>query len=956
MLDLKKACSLIKAITPVNRANLVLIKKQVIKNGTIFTQGFWVTLEQARAMSKNNDPIDLDKYNELSGTKEGRLEAMKYLQSLGIQWEEVKHLQQNWLKAQKAISDFMSSVDNSSPTPVPSISKPVEHPKAPEVKTPQSTGSKKEAEELFFILNEKMGKEKLMESMKEKGVQWKGSNWLSFMTATVNYLQSRLGDNWGDLGDTPKNQTGNDSVHSDDNKKDDTPTDNTIADDVTVDDTPSDNIVDDKTPDSVTDDGVIPLTSSQNTVNINGKTFIISQEFLDLYNQAKLKPKPSKEDLGVILAMEKIQAGVEPSVFMKTVSNGYKYVKTRDNSPIAKQAKEDAFGSDTPTKDQISIAYSAFNIFKKDVLSEVGQDGRTIIADLTIERGKNSKGIEVYYVIDGKYGASYNNRDKISRLGGKWDNSAKKWWFDGRNPSEFMDKVLEVLRYGEGDIDDIVGKASDSTGQGGYYTGLDKRIPLRSVEGRDYGRIIAHRARIIDGDGKLSPTLSRLLRPHQLDGVNLGIESVEKYGGFLLADGTGAGKTVEELCFASHYLEQGKKVLVLVPNEQVMDTAFQEDAKMLGIDSLLYPLNSGNGFKMEDGKINLVTYNSISKVDKIANYVIMDEAHYMKNKSSVRSQEVKDYIANPGCDGAIFATATPMDKAGHMHYLDKLGLFKEKSFSSIMRKLGYEWKDNRLYGGKWERYKPLKECAEALDGMFSELEDLGMMVRREVTMDKVSVNFNEIHLPPELNDEMRRLEKVYADNIAVMLMAQRRFQEPYKVPHVLNMTKQAIKEGRQVVIFANRVNDSEAGDVANAQTYAMSESTIKMLIEQLEKENLSVAKIFGGADVKAEMEAFNSGLHRVAVVTPEKGGVGLNLDDKHGIAPRTMIVMTPPFSAMENVQMAGRVNRLTTVSDVKIEYIFGDTAVEQWNRKIISEKMSTLHAVVKGSIGKLKID
>ena len=46
--------------------------------------------------------------------------------------------------------------------------------------------------------------------------------------------------------------------------------------------------------------------------------------------------------------------------------------------------------------------------------------------------------------------------------------------------------------------------------------------------------------------------------------------------------------------------------------------------------------------------------------------------------------------------------------------------------------------------------------------------------------------------------------------------------------------------------------------------------------------------------------------------TPETGGTGVSLDDLYGDAPRSMIVITPPFSALEFVQMAGRVNRLTT--------------------------------------------
>ena len=92
---------------------------------------------------------------------------------------------------------------------------------------------------------------------------------------------------------------------------------------------------------------------------------------------------------------------------------------------------------------------------------------------------------------------------------------------------------------------------------------------------------------------------------------------------------------------------------------------------------------------------------------------------------------------------------------------------------------------------------------------------------------------------------------------------------------------------------------------------------------------------------------------KLAVVTPQKGGAGLSLDDTTGNAPRTMIVITPAFSAVDNVQCAGRTNRLTTKSDTDIIYLLADTDLDAWNQDIISRKMKTLGAAVKGDVTKL---
>jgi hypothetical protein len=65
--------------------------------------------------------------------------------------------------------------------------------------------------------------------------------------------------------------------------------------------------------------------------------------------------------------------------------------------------------------------------------------------------------------------------------------------------------------------------------------------------------------------------------------------------------------------------------------------------------------------------------------------------------------------------------------------------------------------------------------------------------------------------------------------------------------------------------------------------------------------------------------------------------------------------MTAPFSAVENIQGAGRVWRMTTKSQPKIMYLFGDTPTDQWNAAIIAEKMKMLGATVEGEVRKLDI-
>jgi hypothetical protein len=196
---------------------------------------------------------------------------------------------------------------------------------------------------------------------------------------------------------------------------------------------------------------------------------------------------------------------------------------------------------------------------------------------------------------------------------------------------------------------------------------------------------------------------------------------------------------------------------------------------------------------------------------------------------------------------------------------------------------------------------------------------------------------------------------------AQMLMQQRRQLEPYKIPSAIESAKAAIARGDQVVIFASRVNESEVipkkkgNEAADAKVVASSEGTIKTLVRALKDEGIPVTELHGGTKIKAAdaMADFQSGKARVIVATIESGGTGINLDDTVGDKPRTLIMMTPPFSAVENVQAAGRVWRMSSQSYPKIEYLMTDADVDVWNREIIAAKMQSLGAATNGESGVL---
>ncbi|MCX6154423.1 MAG: DEAD/DEAH box helicase family protein [Candidatus Kapabacteria bacterium] len=107
----------------------------------------------------------------------------------------------------------------------------------------------------------------------------------------------------------------------------------------------------------------------------------------------------------------------------------------------------------------------------------------------------------------------------------------------------------------------------------------------------------------------LAESIAKTLKPHQRDGANLAIESIHKSNSFLLADGTGAGKTMQALAVAYHFVkERNKPALIVTISDTVAEQAFMGDADKLGIKPMLklFP-----GFKSGEDVTSMLDNNKI---------------------------------------------------------------------------------------------------------------------------------------------------------------------------------------------------------------------------------------------------------------------------------------------------------------------------------------------------------
>lgn len=564
--------------------------------------------------------------------------------------------------------------------------------------------------------------------------------------------------------------------------------------------------------------------------------------------------------------------------------------------------------------------------------------------------------------------------------------------------------------------------------------------------GTSAGGIITARAELTKpADPNLVPEeLRKHLMDHQVQGVAKAVDSMNKWGGALNADGTGVGKSREELAVAKIYADQGKKVLLISPagvikpdwKKEEFGGSFKDDGKAMGVK---LKLNDGTE-ELKPGEINLTTYEKLNKLkDKIdANTILIwDEAHRAKRYGSAQAQHA--YDMNKKAGAVMYCTATPADKPMEMTYLFRARVFGDRSWKETYEELGMEQVDQHTPNGVKKIWKksPSVSAAESLrrmEGLFDRMTEDGLMIKREVSMAQVDVQTEHVELPPEGKAKMEQIDKemsgddvynkiqqhkeniwnlkgnlwqlgqlakdesggmggnmgigavsestkkaiakvqakialeqahlqaAYAEaktkNRGVVLMTQRLAQERYKIHSAVESIMNELAEGRQVVLFGasvNKTGDEEEGEPSDV----MDEGTMKLLREVLKMEGIEFGELHGNiskAKQRKYMEDFQAGKLPVVIGTTNSAGTGVNLDDRKGDKPRTLIMMTPPFSAVDNIQAAGRINRLTTKSGSRIRYLLSDSSVDKWNASLISGKMKTLGAIVSGSVGELDID
>ena len=183
----------------------------------------------------------------------------------------------------------------------------------------------------------------------------------------------------------------------------------------------------------------------------------------------------------------------------------------------------------------------------------------------------------------------------------------------------------------------------------------------------------------------LPKTLLKNLYRFQKQGIIFGIK---KFSRLLIADEMGVGKTVQAIGLSCLY-QKDWPVLVICPSS--LKFAWRDEINLwlsdiLEKDDVQVIRHSKNGFKL-DKKYYIISYDlSVRMIDKIIkkkfNYIIADEAHYLKSKSAKRTMCLTPILQRSKRVVLLTGTpilAKPMEIYPLLHILrpDKFKGFKE---------------------------------------------------------------------------------------------------------------------------------------------------------------------------------------------------------------------------------------------------------------------------------------
>jgi len=438
--------------------------------------------------------------------------------------------------------------------------------------------------------------------------------------------------------------------------------------------------------------------------------------------------------------------------------------------------------------------------------------------------------------------------------------------------------------------------------------------------------------------------------PHQISTANKVIQQMN--GRAILADEVGLGKTIEAGLILKEYLVRRlvKKVLILVP-ASLINQWVKELHEKFYIQAVPYRKN----FSWQTIDIVIASLDTAKRpphreqiLSENYDFVIIDEAHKLKNEKTINYQFVKS-IKKTYC---LLLTATPLQNS-LIEVFNLVSILKPGLLGNLDTfKKTFGHKRHELMNNEY-----LKQLVQQVMVRNTRKKMISTDVKRHI--NTVDLNFSEeeqqfYQMIQQNTAELPKLitttlQREFCSSREACFMTLQNLQNKYNEPnssieHLVDTVKQLPhhKKAERVVQLIKEIGDQKV------IIFTEYRATQYYLEHYLTMHNISSVPFRGGfkQSKKDWMRQLFEHQAQVMIAT-EAGGEGINLQFCHHLINYDL-----PWNPLRLEQRIGRIHRIGQSDDVNIYNLVIKQTIEEHIVNLLYEKLNLFERVV-GKLDKI---
>jgi len=454
-------------------------------------------------------------------------------------------------------------------------------------------------------------------------------------------------------------------------------------------------------------------------------------------------------------------------------------------------------------------------------------------------------------------------------------------------------------------------------------------------------------------DYELTPSYDELLRDYQKYGYQW-LRTLSEYGfGGILADDMGLGKTLQVISLIDQNKSDDQVSIVIAPASLILN--WEDEVKKFSTElkvSSIYGTADERKAAIsdyEDYDLLITSYDYIRRdvdlyKDIKFNYVVLDEAQYIKNQSTKSAQTVKELVGKH----KLALTGTPIENSlaelwSIFDFLMPGYLFPYAYFARQYERPIVRDKDEQKQLELKKLISPFilrRRKQEVLKELPDKIETTLSIEFSEDEKKLYLANLSQVNM--ELQDKLQ-MDQVNAIAILAMLT---RLRQICCEPRVLyeNIEKQSSKiEACMDLILRLRANGKKI------LLFSSFTSVLDLINDALSREGISHYTLTGSTDKVKRRELvakFQEDDTAVFLISLKAGGTGLNLT-----AAEAVIHFDPWWNMSAQNQATDRAHRIGQVNTVQVFKLIMKDSIEEKIQLLQEAKKDLADAFVEGNDG-----